>query len=309
MLAQEELPARLVVIADRDLLETRARALSLPLKLVDHEGKENTAGRRSLFVHHVPLARKPQAGKVDPANSEYVLRAIRIAVAGCLERTFDALVTGPVHKGVINDAGIAFTGHTEYLGELTGKEPVMMLSGGGLRVALATTHVALKDVPRYLSRDSLARVLEVLDRDLRLRFGIPHPHILVAGLNPHAGEGGHLGKEEIEVIVPVLERLREKGVRVTGPLPADTIFNRERLQAADCVLAMYHDQGLPVIKFASFGGGVNITLGLPIIRTSVDHGTALELAGTGRASCKSLKAAIDVALEMSRAAAAGEPAS
>jgi 4-hydroxythreonine-4-phosphate dehydrogenase len=249
-------------------------------------------------VQHIALAEKSLPGKLNVANSPYVLTTIKAAVSGCLQGVFDAMVTCPVHKGVIADAGFAFTGHTEYLAQLTGGKPVMMLSGGGMRVALATTHAALKEVPQLLTRDALADTLRILHRDLRARFNIAAARILVAGLNPHAGEGGHLGREEIEVIIPTLNSLRNEGMQLIGPLSADTIFNRERLQNADCVLAMYHDQGLPVIKYASFGQGVNITLGLPIIRTSVDHGTALELAGTGGAHCSSLLAALSTACEM-----------
>ncbi len=223
---------------------------------------------------------------------------IKAAVSGCLEGIFDAMVTAPAHKGVIADAGITFTGHTEYLAQLAGGIPVMMLIGGGIRAALATTHAPLKDVPQLITRAALATTLRVLERDLRLRFGIAEPRILVAGLNPHAGESGPLGKEEIEIIIPALDSLRSQGMHLVGPLSADTIFSRERRQDSDCVLAMYHDQVLPVIKYASFGEGVNIPLGLPIIRTSVDHGTALELAGTGRADCGSLLAAIGAAVEM-----------
>jgi 4-hydroxythreonine-4-phosphate dehydrogenase len=214
------------------------------------------------------------------------------------------MVTAPVHKGVINAAGIAFTGHTEYLAERCGvPQVVMMLAGAGLRVALATTHLALKDVPAAITPQTLERTLRVLVAALQRDFGLARPRILVAGLNPHGGEGGHFGREEIEVITPVLERLRGEGFDLAGPLPADTLFNPERLRGADCVLAMYHDQGLPVLKFASFGGGVNVTLGLPVIRTSVDHGTALELAGSGRADAGSLFAAIGMAVAMVRHAA------
>lgn len=302
MLAQKGIPARVVAVADRGLLKDRAQTLSLPLSLIEFTPGCTAAQPGSLLVQHVPLARMCVAGSLNPANSAYVLKTIEIAVIGCIDGVFDAMVTGPVHKGVINDAGIAFTGHTEYLAKLAGGHPVMMLSGGGLRVALATIHVALKDVPRLLTREALASTLRVLHSDLRSKFNIFDPRIMVAGLNPHAGESGHLGTEEIEIIAPTLEALRAEGIRVLGPFPADTIFNRERLIEADCVLAMYHDQGLPVIKFASFGEGVNITLGLPIIRTSVDHGTALDLAGTGRASPGSLMAAVDAAMKMVRSA-------
>jgi 4-hydroxythreonine-4-phosphate dehydrogenase len=302
---QRELPARLIAIADKTLLAERARRMGVALKLVDFESGPQPPHAGTLIVRHCPLASPVSPGVLDPTNSHYVLETLKIAVAGCLDRTFDALVTGPVHKGVINDAGIAFTGHTELLAELTGAaHVVMMLTGGGLKVALATTHLALKDVPAALTREGLKRTIEVLHHELTTRFEIEAPRILVAGLNPHAGEAGHLGREEIEVIVPVLAALRKQGYALTGPLPADTLFSRDRLKSADCVLAMYHDQGLPVLKYASFGSAVNVTLGLPIIRTSVDHGTALELAGTGQVDCGSLLEAINLAAEFATRCAA-----
>ncbi len=228
-----------------------------------------------------------------------MLALLDAALDGCAAGRFDAIVTAPVHKGIINDAGIPFTGHTEYLAERTGAPlPVMMLVGGGLRVALATTHLPLAAVSTAITADRLESVLTILDGDLKAKFGIAAPRILVCGLNPHAGEGGHLGREEIEVIEPVLRRLQAAGLRLTGPVPADTAFLPERLAGHDAVLAMYHDQGLPVLKRAAFGQGVNVTLGLPIVRTSVDHGTALELAGTGRADAGSLQAAARLAVEL-----------
>ena len=300
MLAQRELPARIVFLADRDLLLERARLLGLPLRVAEFAPDAVAAPGTALVMHHA-LAVAAVPGTLDPANSPYVLRTLSSAAAGCLDGTFDAMVTAPVHKGVINDAGIPFSGHTEFLAELTHTpHVVMMLAGGGMRVALATTHLALKDVAAAITRDSLARTLRILRHDLAARFGIPEPRILVAGLNPHAGESGHLGREEIDVIEPVLRELRAEGMRLVGPLPADTLFTPERLQTADCVLAMYHDQGLPVLKYASFGAGVNVTMGLPIIRTSVDHGTALDLAGTGRIESGSLLAALAMAVEMAR---------
>jgi 4-hydroxythreonine-4-phosphate dehydrogenase len=236
-----------------------------------------------------------------------VISLLDRAVAGCRAGEFAALVTAPVHKGIINDGGIPFVGHTEYLAERTGTmHVVMMLAGGGLRVALATTHLALKDVSRELTRESLERTIRVLCSGLSGRFGIAAPRILVAALNPHAGEGGYFGREEIDVIGPVLEKLRSEGMRLIGPLPADTLFVPERLADADCALAMYHDQGLPVLKYASFGKGVNITLGLPIIRTSVDHGTAVDIAGTGRAQADSLIEAVETAINMARTEARRE---
>lgn len=296
MLAQSRLPARVVVIADATLLRDRARALGLP----DTIPQYNPAASAGDFsVLHVPLAQAAEAGVLNAANSTYVLRTLEIAADGCRDGAFDAMATAPVHKGVINDAGIAFTGHTEFLAErLHAPRVVMMLAGGGMRVALATTHLALHDVAAAITREGLEQTLRVLQHDLITRFAIPRPRIIVAGLNPHAGESGHLGREEIDVIVPVLERLRKEGFDLSGPLPADTLFQPERLAQCDCVLAMYHDQGLPVLKYASFGGGINITLGLPVIRTSVDHGTALELAGSGKARAESLVAAIELAAEL-----------
>jgi|SRR5690242_12058367 4-hydroxythreonine-4-phosphate dehydrogenase len=250
-------------------------------------------------VEHVALRGENIPGKLNPANSAYVLAILDRAIHGCLSGEYDAMVTAPVQKSVINDAGIPFTGHTEYLAERSGAaQVVMMLVGGGLRVALATTHLPLAEVPRAITRQGLLEVLKVLDADLRTRFRIASPRILVAGLNPHSGEAGHLGREEIEVIGPAIEAARAAGVRASGPIPADTLFVPERLREADCALALYHDQGLPVLKYASFGRGVNVTLGLPFVRTSVDHGTALDLAGTGRADAGSLVEAIELALQL-----------
>lgn len=293
MLAAHKLPTRIVIIADAGLLQIRARAMGLTFSA---ETFSNRATAPTLSVLHVPLVHPAQPGILDPANSPYVLQTLERAADGCREGLFDAMATAPVHKGVINDAGIAFTGHTEFLADrLHAAQVVMMLAGGGMRVALATTHLPLREVAAAITCDSLERTLRVLHADLIARFAIPRPRILVAGLNPHAGESGHLGREEMDVIVPTLNRLRSEGMDLTGPLPADTLFQPERLLQSDCVLAMYHDQGLPVLKFASFGGGINITLGLPIIRTSVDHGTALEIAGTGQARDSSLIAAIELA--------------
>lgn len=302
MLLAQQKPAgaRIVAIADRGLLADRARQLGLPLELADFSA---AAPERPgvLEVLHCGLAAPAVAGRLDPANSRYVLDTLTVAARGCLDGRFDTLVTAPVHKGVINDAGIPFTGHTEFLAELTGTpQVVMMLVGGGLRVALATTHLPLKDVSAAVTRASLERTIRILHRDLRRRFGLAEPRILVAGLNPHAGESGHLGREEIDVIAPALETLRSEGMNLVGPLPADTLFTRRQLEGSACQLAMYHDQGLPVLKYASFGGGVNVTLGMPIIRTSVDHGTALALAGTGNIETGSLTAAIELALEMAK---------
>ncbi|MDD5405072.1 MAG: 4-hydroxythreonine-4-phosphate dehydrogenase PdxA [Sulfuricella sp.] len=302
LLARQAFPARVVVLADKTLLAARARSLRLPLAIVDYAPlADQPAPPGALEVMHVPLAAAVQPGALDVANSRYVLDTLRRAAQGCLSGSFDALVTAPVHKGIINDAGIPFTGHTEFLAELTATpRVVMMLVGGGMRVALATTHLPLKEVPAAITRDSLSEVIRILQRDLVSRFSLPRPRILVAGLNPHAGEGGHLGREEIEVITPALDVLRAEGLDLRGPLPADTLFTPRMLAECDCVLTMYHDQGLPVLKHASFGGGVNVTLGLPIIRTSVDHGTALDLAGSGKADPGSLLAALELACAMAR---------
>lgn len=254
-------------------------------------------------IEHIPLRAKNVPGQLNPANSAYVLATLDRAIAGCLSGEYDAMVTAPVQKSVINQAGIAFTGHTEYLAERSGaRQVVMMLVGGGLRIALATTHLPLADVPRAITRQGLLAVLQVIDGDLRKRFRIASPRILVAGLNPHSGESGHLGREEIDVVEPAIADARAAGIAASGPIPADTLFVPARLREADCALALYHDQGLPVLKYASFGRGVNVTLGLPFVRTSVDHGTALELAGTGRADPGSLIEAIELALELASAA-------
>jgi 4-hydroxythreonine-4-phosphate dehydrogenase len=261
-------------------------------------------GDRSLLsnvprVEHVPLARPVTPGKLDPANARYVLAVLDRAISGCLSGEYDAMVTAPVQKSVINDAGIAFTGHTEYLAEKArASQVVMMLVGGGLRVALATTHLPLADVPRAISIGGLLSVLRVVNADLQRRFRIARPRILVAGLNPHSGESGHMGREDIDIISPALELAAREGIDAKGPIPADTLFVPERVKNADAVLAMYHDQGLPVLKYASFGRGVNVTLGLPFVRTSVDHGTALDLAGTGRADSTSLAEALKLAAEL-----------
>jgi 4-hydroxythreonine-4-phosphate dehydrogenase len=264
-------------------------------------------GDRSLLpgvprIEHVPLARPATPGKLDPANARYVLAVLDRAIRGCLSGEYDAMVTAPVQKSVINDAGIAFTGHTEYLAaQARAKQVVMMLVGGGLRVALATTHLPLAEVPAAITLEGLLATLRVLNADLRSRFRIARPRILVAGLNPHSGESGHMGREDIDVIAPALERAAKEGIDAKGPIPADTLFVPDRVRNADAVLAMYHDQGLPVLKYASFGRGVNVTLGLPFIRTSVDHGTALDLAGTGRADATSLAEALKLAVELASA--------
>ncbi|AJP49346.1 4-hydroxythreonine-4-phosphate dehydrogenase [Rugosibacter aromaticivorans] len=286
-LASRAWPVPLVVLGDRDLLVSRARILGLDMGALD--------------ILHLPLAAPAIAGQPNAANANYVLQMLDRALAGCVSGEFSAMVTAPVHKSIINDAGISFTGHTEYLARHTGtSRVVMLLAGAGLRVALATTHLALKDVPTAITQAGLEATLRILHNDLQNKFGITRPRILVAGLNPHAGEGGHMGREEIDVIIPVLNRLRTEGMQLVGPLPADTLFTKNVLAGSDAQLAMYHDQGLAVLKYAAFDEGINVTLGLPIIRTSVDHGTALDLAGTGRASASSLFAAVDAAIHIAR---------
>lgn len=293
---------QLVVVADPQLMQQRARQLGLPLTLREFNPDRRAPSKaRELSIVPVPLAEPCESGRLNPANGPYVLATLARAVSGCLQSEFGALVTGPVQKSVINEAGIPFTGHTEYLAQLCGRETVvMMLATAGLRVALATTHLPLLQVPAAITRPLLRRIIRILDADLQHRFGIARPRILVSGLNPHAGEGGHLGREEVDTIIPVLEECRAEGVQLIGPLPADTLFTDKYLQDADAVLAMYHDQGLPVLKYKGFGQAVNITLGLPIIRTSVDHGTALDLTGSGRASFGSLATALDYAVQMAK---------
>ena len=292
-------PAELVAVADPALLAQRADALGLAvrLELIDASAPPAPHRAGSLRVLAVPLASPCRPGVLDTANAPYVLATLRAALAGCRDGRFAAMVTAPVQKSVINDAGIPFSGHTEFLAEATAtSRVVMMLATAELRVVLATTHLPLAAVPAAITPELLATTLRITSADLTARFGIPQPRIAVLGLNPHAGEGGHLGREEIDVIIPTLESLRLEGLRLTGPLPADTAFNPRVLDAHDAVLAMYHDQGLPVLKYAGFGKAVNITLGLPVIRTSVDHGTALDLAGTGKADPGSLAEAIRRAL-------------
>ena len=302
MLANHPLNASICVIADRQVLIARAAQLGLSLDIQPYSANaplQAHSGNGTLTVLHQDTAEPVTAGRLNAANSAYVLQTLSKAIDGCMDSRFDAMVTGPVHKGIINDAGISFSGHTEFLAEYTHTgRVVMMLVGGGMRVALATTHLPLSAVSGAITQASLEMVLRILHGDLTRRFGMVNPRILVAGLNPHAGEDGYLGMEEIEVITPVLQKLRAEGMQLMGPLPADTLFTPHHLAAADCVLAMYHDQGLPVLKHASFGGGVNVTLGLPLIRTSVDHGTALDLAGKGNIEIGSLLAAIRLAIEL-----------
>lgn len=301
-LALEARSAGVVVVASRPLLEARAKQMNLAVELrawQPGESPEMEAGL--LSVLHVDGCANHEPGTLDTGSGAYVLRTLEVAANGCLSGDFDGMVTAPVHKGVINDAGIAFSGHTEFLQELCGVDRVvMMLATEELRVALVTTHLPLKDVSAAITPERLTQVTRILDADLKKFFGVTRPRILVAGLNPHAGEGGHLGREEIDTIEPTLEALRAEGISLTGPLPADTLFTPHWLDQADAVLAMYHDQGLPVLKFQGFGRAVNITLGLPIVRTSVDHGTALDLAGTGRADAGSLHTALKVGEQMAR---------
>ncbi|MEQ1915130.1 MAG: 4-hydroxythreonine-4-phosphate dehydrogenase PdxA [Gallionella sp.] len=301
MAARHDQPA-MIFIADKYLLKQRAEQLGLKLQVQDYVLGERVLVRPdTLTVLHVPVASSVATGVLNVANSPYVLQTLSRALQGCLLGEFSAMVTAPVHKGIINDAGIAFTGHTEFLAEETDTQlVVMMLVGGGMRVALATTHLPLREVADAITAPLLEQVLRILQRDLQRRFGIARPRILVAGLNPHAGEGGYLGREELDVMIPVLDKLRAEGMDVSVPLPADTLFTPHKLAQCDAVLSMFHDQGLPVLKHASFGQGVNVTLGMPIIRTSVDHGTALDLAGTGKADSGSLLEAIKLAVEMSK---------
>lgn len=300
MLAQQQWPVPLVFIADPSLLTQRAEVLGLPFKVLvypDEMGTELHPGEA--FVLPVQLNESAQAGSLNAENASYVLRTLDAAIDGCLDGSFSALVTGPVHKGVINEAGMPFSGHTEYLQQRCGVEKVvMMLANRKMKVALASTHLPLKDVASAVTQDSLAKVVDILIHDMHSKFAISTPRILVAGLNPHAGEGGHMGREEIDVIEPVMQTFAQSGASLIGPLPADTLFTPKYLDNADAVLAMYHDQGLPVLKYAGFGESVNITLGLPIIRTSVDHGTALDLAGSGNIDVGSFKAAVSMAVQM-----------
>jgi len=302
-LAQQPQSVELVTICDPGLLQDRAELLGLPCtcREFDPQSQPEKTAAGEICILPVSLRAPAQCGKLDTANARYVLDTLDRAVTGCLQGEFAALVTGPVHKAIINAAGIPFSGHTEYLARATGAaDVVMLLASGDLRVALVTTHVPLSGVSELITTERLQRVVHVLHSDLQLRFGIEQPRILVCGLNPHAGEDGHLGREEIDTIIPALQGLRDAGLDITGPLPADTVFTEDNIARADAILAMYHDQGLPVLKHRSFGRAVNVTLGLPIIRTSVDHGTALDLAGTGRADSGSLQTALHYAIGMAQ---------
>jgi 4-hydroxythreonine-4-phosphate dehydrogenase len=300
-LAQQDWPVELVVCADPALLLERARQLALPLTLRDYYPDRPALPQRASTLTVLPVTAPAAviAGELNVTNSAYVVETLARACDGCLSGEFSALVTGPVNKGVINDGGVPFIGHTEFFAERSRCERVvMMLATEELRVALATTHLPLLAVPGAITQQSLFEVITILEHDLKTKFGIPQPQIYVCGLNPHAGEGGHMGREELDVIIPALDVLRSRGINLIGPLPADTLFQPKYLQHADAVLAMYHDQGLPVLKYQGFGRAVNITLGLPFIRTSVDHGTALELAGSGTADAGSFKTALNLAIKM-----------
>ena len=290
---------RIVVIADRNMLEERSKKLQCETSFCSYDSESQPADK--MEVLHFDCDSPVVPGKGDPSNARYVLNTLDRAVQGCLSREFDAMVTGPVNKEIIARSGIPFVGHTEYLAELTGSKcPVMLLTDGELRVALVTTHIPLNQVAEAITREKVTAVATVLHNDLRIRLDIASPRIGVCGLNPHAGEGGVLGDEEIEKIIPAIEMLQKEGINAVGPLPADTIFVQNQLEKFDVILAMYHDQGLPVVKYAGFGDVVNVTLGLPIVRTSVDHGTAYGIAGTGSAEINSLLSAVEMARELSR---------
>ncbi|MFT6123775.1 MAG: 4-hydroxythreonine-4-phosphate dehydrogenase [Oleiphilaceae bacterium] len=299
-LVKDGLDTPIIFMADSALLLSRAKEINVQLTVIKWDGKPFTGSPAgTMVVQQTSMNEACKTGQVNPANALYVLNCLNKAIDGCLAGTFSALVTGPLHKGVINDAGIPFSGHTEHLqARCNVNKVVMMLASSKMKVALATTHLPLADVASSITHSSLTDVIEILITDLQNKFGFPHPRILIAGLNPHAGEGGHMGREEIEVIQPVLDGFKHHKTDLIGPLPADTLFTEKYLRNADAVLAMYHDQGLPVLKYDGFGESVNITLGLPIVRTSVDHGTALDIAGTGQADIGSLKAAISIALQM-----------
>ncbi len=288
--------ARLVIIGDEQLIRERAESINRPISLQPYDAQK-PAPAQSLEIKHIPLRQAAIAGQLDAANAAYVLDTLNDACLGCLNNDYQAMVTAPIQKDIINVAGIPFSGHTEYLAELCkAPKPVMMLATDTLRVALATTHLPLRAVADAINAAELESIIQIIHHDLRTRFGLSRPHIKVCGLNPHAGENGYLGSEEIEIIIPLIKKLQAQGINLSGPYPADTVFTQDSLQDADIVLAMYHDQGLPVLKHAGFNHAINTTLGLPIIRTSVDHGTALHLAATGRAKPDSLFAAIRSAI-------------
>ncbi len=302
LLAYQAIAAEIIIIADLDALTARAEQLGIAIRI--HAFDKNKvaevhAGNGNITILPIKTSGEVMAGQLNTSNSSYVIEMLSTAMDGCLSGIFDAMVTAPVHKGIINQAGIAFTGHTEFLAERSDTEQVvMMLVGGGMRVALATTHLPLTKISTAITKETLTKTIRILHTDLVNKFGIQQPRIMVAGLNPHAGESGYLGDEEIKTITPVLDRLRNEGLDLIGPLPADTMFSQKNIAQADAFLAMYHDQGLAVLKHASFGEGVNVTLGLPFIRTSVDHGTALDLAGKGNVEIGSLLSAIQLAIDL-----------
>lgn len=302
LLSEQSWEAQIVVFADAEVLKARAEALGKKIEIIPYsKGMQYVQQAGQIIVAQVDTVAKVVPGQLDSENGHYVVDTLRLACEANMKGEFDAVVTGPVHKGIINKAGVSFSGHTEYFAQQSNTaDVVMMLATDGLRVCLATTHIPLEYVSKAITPERIEKVIGIMHRDLQHKFGIPDPTIYVCGLNPHAGEDGHLGTEEIRVITPTLERLREQGMNLVGPLPADTIFQPKYLDQADAVLAMYHDQGLPVLKFKGFGNSVNITLGLPFIRTSVDHGTATDLAGTGNADTGSLKRAINEAIKLAK---------
>ncbi len=297
-LAQRKWGAVVVLFADKNMLLERAKTLGVGIVLHDYnENVEQPLPLGEMYIKHIPCTGEVVAGTLNPENGHYVVETLKQACEANIQGEFDAVVTGPVHKGIINKAGISFSGHTEFFAyQSNTMDVVMLLSTEGLNVALATTHIPLEFVSRAITRERLHKVIHIINTDLKLKFGITHPHIFVCGLNPHAGEDGHIGKEEITTMIPALDELREEGIKITGPLPADSIFQQKYLDDADVVLAMYHDQGLPVLKYKGFGSAVNITLGLPFVRTSVDHGTAIDLAGTGKIDEGSFAVAIEKAI-------------
>ena len=300
-IAQQNWPVQLVIVGCRKVMTERAEQLGLPLSLVDYDSNATPQPQQAgtLTIKDIPTEAEVVAGELNPSNGAYVVETLRVASEINISGEFDAIVTGPVHKGLINKAGIAFSGHTEYFAHQANcSDVVMMLATPGLRVALVTTHIPLAYVSKAITPERLQKVTRILDNDLREKFGIEQPKIYACGINPHAGEDGHLGREEIEVMNPAFAELRDEGINVIGPLPADTIFQEKYLQDADAILSMYHDQGLPVLKYKGFGSSVNITLGLPFVRTSVDHGTALELAGTNQAEAGSMIEAIQAAIDL-----------
>lgn len=296
--------AEIITVGDPALFHERAKQLGLSVSIqeTDLSSSFKAANKNTLNVFPVKLAEPVIAGQLNPNNAQYVLNVLDVCIAACLNNTADAMVTGPIQKSIINTVHPNFSGHTEYLAEKTqSKLPVMMLATEGLRVALVTTHVPLKDIPALITKERVENIIRILHKDLQDQFGLAKPHIVIAGLNPHAGENGHLGSEEQEIIEPVIQQLIDEGMSLQGPLPADTLFTDKYLAGADAVLAMYHDQGLPVLKYKGFGNAINITLGLPLVRTSVDHGTALDLAGSGRCAASSMQLALTSAIDICRA--------